>query len=119
MFRNSFRESTECKKNDDLLFNIFRIFSCFLGISYVQENSHRDFLSDRFLRKYASTQKGSLGHGLGASRMYTLPERCYPTRCVIAERREALRVTPRGRPLVDGLPRASSNRKFVHKIKDF
>ena len=67
-------------------------------------------MSDRFLRKYASTQKVSLGDGLGASRMYTLPARCYPTRCVIAERREALRVTPRGRPFVDGLPRASSFR---------
>ena len=42
--------------------------------------------------------------------MYAVPERCYLARCVSAEQDEALRVTPRGRPLVDGVPRAPSAR---------
>ena len=71
------------------------------------------------VRECARAHTGRLRHGRGAPRMYALPERCYLARCVIAEREEALRVTPRGRPLVDGLPRVSINRKYAHKIKDF
>ena len=100
------------KNNENFNISFFFCFHVFLA-NPGQNMVHTPLTKLLLLCWCARAQEGRPRYGRGAPKMFAVSEQCYLARCVIVERGEALRVTPRGRPLVDGLPRASSSVEFT------